>query len=185
MKEQKSNAPMVLHLILMAALAVLNVIVLISCFTAAPAPKTLDVLLHLSTLLALASGLVYLLRGYRKSAAIYYKVFLLLTAVSSVFLSSALISGFGFNLGSALLFVEIAVLLILTFGKDLGKRNTWMLFCALLVLILVYGLVYLPRYFNHQYLVVISTLLSKLVLLGTIGFAIYGKYADKDARGTK
>lgn len=185
MKEKKTSLPKVIHLILMVALAILNVIVLISYFTGAAAPNTLDVLLHISTILALASGMIYLSKGYSKSAAIYYKVFMLLTAVSSILLSTAFITGLGFNVGSALLFVEIAILLLLTFAKDLGKRNTWILFGALVALTLVYGILYLPKYFNYQFLVILTTLLSKLILIGTIAFAIRGKYADKDARGTK
>lgn len=185
MEEKKSGFLKVIHLILMVALAILNVIVLISYFTGTAAPKTLDVLLHISNILALVSGMIYLWKGYSKSAAIYYKVFMLLTAVSSILLSTAFITGLGFNVGSALLFVEFAILLLLTFAKDLGKRNTWILFGALVALTLVYGIVYLPRYFNYQFLVVLTTILSKLVLLGTIAFAIRGKYADKDARGTK
>lgn len=185
MKEKKFNFPMVLHLILMVTLGILNVIALISYFTGTAAPKLLDVLLHIFNVLALASGLIYLLKGYSKSAAIYYKVFMLLTAVSSVILSTAFITDFGFNVGSALLFVEIAILLILTFAKDLGKRNTWIFFGALLVLTLLYGILFAPKYFNYRFFVILTTIFSKLVLIGTVGFAIRGKYADKDARGTK
>ena len=65
------------------------------------------------------------------------------------------------------------------------KRNTWILFGALVVLTLVYGILFLPRYFNYRFLVILTTVFSKLVLIGTIAFAIRGKYADKDARGTK
>lgn len=76
--------------------------------------------------------------------------------------------------------VRIVILLLIAFGKDLGKRNTWILFYIVLAIDLLYGILFVP----HKYLVllIIVGVIGKLVIDGTIGLAIRGKYADKEAR---
>lgn len=85
-------------------------------------------------------------------------------------------------LSVGVLVVKTIALLVLVFVKDLGKRNTWIVFCILIFVDLVGGLSYLGDAVVAQRLI---ATLSRLTMDGSIGLAIRGKYADKDARGTK
>ena len=136
--------------------------------------------------IAICCGVLYLLKGYGKGASRYYKAFLLLVLAGTIVGTVTLALAAG-ELGNALpsiimLTGKTIALIVLAFGNDLGKRNTWIAFGIIVALdvLLVFSL-------SNNALPAqrIIGALSRLVLDGTIGLAIRGKYADKDARGTK
>ena len=188
---KKYSPLMIIHLILMSLLIVF---VLVSTVATLAGVKTIDsqlffdsfsagvYILAILNIAALGCGIIYLLQGYSKKAASYYKAFMVLTAALSVLNIYSVYVFRGFCLGVILIAVKVILLLALAFWKDLGKRNTWILFAIIIGIDL-----YIFVSSNHQnYLLYrLAFVLSKLLMDGTIGLAIRGKYVDKDARGTK
>ena len=138
---------------------------------------------------ALLLGVIYLLNEYGKQAAHYYKAFLasltvetaLLVLLDLLFDKTQVVH----ITGAACEVAKIVLLCLLIFKKDLGERNTWILFGVLLTLDVV-GIVLTFADATPDLLVYrIATACSRLVLTVTIGLAIRGKYADKARRGTK
>ena len=152
------------------------------------------IILNLVNVIALSAGITYILERYGKRAASVYKAFMLLTAVSCVFYAITAVSRMNaaeLSVGAASVFLrtilpmalKLILLLVLAFGKDLGKRNTWIVFGVILVLDVIYSVLWIIP--GEQALVRVTTIFARLAMTGTIGLAIRGKYADKDARGTK
>lgn len=145
--------------------------------------------LNFATVLALIFCFIYCWKGYSKSAAGFYKSFLVLTAAGSA-LSIAVVAiantlGMGLVKAMvpavAIMAVKIILLLILAFAKDLGKKNTEIVFWVLLVLDLLFGFMFADVSSVRLYRV--GVVVSRLLVDGTIGLSIRGKYKDKEARG--
>ena len=146
---------------------------------------------------AYGCAITYLCKRYAKSAAGFYKVFLLFLVgynVSSLLTVILLmvnrdrmstppdVSTFQIVLRMAFISAKILLLLILTFVKDMGKKNTWIVYVVLVVVDIVTGLIPFTGSDVAFFRFVSAT--SRLVMDGTIGLSIKGKYDDKDARGT-
>ena len=142
-------------------------------------------------ILALACGIVYICKGYSKQAAGFYKAFMFFLAVASIpnIVINVLLGQDGsaiihsLPISIAIMVLKAAILLIFVFWKDLGRRNTWILFAVLLVLDVIYGFLFSDISGIRAFRVV--TILSRLVTDGTIALAINGKFTDKVRRGRK
>lgn len=135
---------------------------------------------YVTNALALIFGIIYMVKGSGKNVATLYKAFLLLVMLG---LLVRLIAKFiypGFGLSAVLMIGSILMLLCLTFAKDLGRTKTLTVFFVLLALDLVAAILALD---NRELLGSIASGLSRLVLDGSIGLAIYAKYRDKASRG--
>ena len=182
---------MIVHMVLMALLVILSIFSAVKLFgiidqtpEAQKLPMLLYAIFNIVNVIALCFGIVYLLNGYTKKAAGYYKTFLLLIVVANIIgIAVMLLSDNSVNkvLSLSVLVVKTIALLVLVFVKDLGKRNTWIVFCILLFVDLLGGFSYLGDAVVAQRLI---ATLSRLTMDGSIGLAIRGKYKDKDARGT-
>lgn len=205
MKDEKLTPLMYCHLAMMLILAVMSLAVAVILMKAvlpgsdagsnAWRPSMLSsVFIHLTDMAALCCGILYLVKGYRKNAALYYKLFLLLVAASCVFnaitMRNMMYSSVTDDVGSNVIYiarilymtVKIILLLILAIFSDTGKRNTWVIFSILLISDVVFSVpAAIPPGYDGLTAVAVF---SKLFLDGTIGLAIRGKYADKDSRGT-
>lgn len=189
MKERKFSPLMWCHLVLMVALAIAGIVYTVSLFVSDAEPgilryRNLLACMNVVNTVTFVFGIVYLCNWYGKKAAVYYKVFLLLTALHSVFgILIAVIIYQNAVLMIVLIAVKTVALLILALGKDLQKRNTWILFSVMLCSDLAFGFL-----FTHDQNAVVPRMLNSLFRLlcdGTIALAIRGKYADKEARGAK
>ena len=145
--------------------------------------------LNVISLFALVVGILYILYGYGKNAAIYYKAFLFIQIVGTVLLIA--VDAASTKLGASLLLALVAfsyktiVLLVLTFGKDLGENKTWALYFVFLALDAA-GMIAMLFVTEKSVLgYALAGLISTLLLDATIGFAVKGKYDDKKARGAK
>ena len=153
--------------------------------------------MSITSIAAICAGILYLVKGYRKAAAGFYKAFMVLAAISTVvFLAGTLFTVSAYRLdgsdtgsadplyiaGACIMAIKCILLCVLAFAKDLGKKLTWMLFCVLLALDLVYGCFFISP--NSLIAMRIIFVMSRLLLDGTIGLAIKGKYDDKAARNT-
>ena len=191
---QKKFTPFILtHLVLMSVLAIMSIVGTVQYFGAAAAHtgsmRTFGIMIacvQIVNAIALAFGLIYLLRGYEKRVALYYKLFLasMVVACTLACAANALVSGFTISI--LFMTLKIIVLLVLIIVKDIGERNTWILFMIMVAIDLVLGSGFLfPANLPGMTLYKSISALSRLLIDGTIGLAIRGKYADKASRGTK
>ena len=194
---KKLSPIMIAQLAWMVLLALLSVIsaVLVLTGTGVDSPDAMKKSMYLYgaenflTAAALCCGIVYLMKGFRKSAAGYYRAFLMLAFAAwlfSLWLTIHTNSFLHYHLIAISLTLSIVwaiAVLVLAIGLDLGKRNTWILFIVLLATDCI-----MPFLFSEaSYLVQVRAVstISKLALDATIGLAIRGKYKDKEARGAK
>ena len=206
MEEEKVRSLGKMHLVLMVILGILSIVsTVVLCYAAYAIPDTTSksaiytaATASIFNTLALCSGIVYLLKGHSKEAAGYYKAFIAFTAFS--FAGSIISNLFSLMSGAeitgadpvaairlVLLIVVFALLLVLAFKKDLGKNKTWTIFKVALALSIVMMLIsFVGAQFDGFATVAVSIVLlfTRILMIGTIGFAIRGKYEDKDARGT-
>ena len=136
----------------------------------------------LCDMFAFICGYLYAKSDYSKQGAKWYKAFIGLTALSTLFHLHSLTHASGFGIPVYLLMASIVILLVLTFAPNLGKKNTWILFAVLFAIDLIYTP--LVQIDNIDTTTAVISVLTRLVADGTIGLAIMGKYRDKDARGT-
>lgn len=179
----KRTAPyLYLHIAVMAALAIVNLMHAFSLFrSGGDAVLTILIIAFLNLVLTVCAA-VYLYRGYRKEAAPYYKAFMVVAMLSTVLHARLTLTHSGYGFGLALLFAKIIVLAILAFTEDMGKKTTWIIYGILAVVDLIYAVLFPPVHASGIFRVL--PILSRLLVTASIGLAIGGKYADKEARGT-
>ena len=203
MQKEKLNSLIRYHLVLMAILGVLSAVAfIVYCYAAFTqytdvTGKSVVYSAANATLfqtLAMCAGIVYLSKGYGKKDAGFYKAFLVFAALSfigTIMYNIFTLKSDGPSFVNILCFVLMlcifVLLLVLAFGKDMGKRNTWRIFSVLLVLAVVLFCINLVNVLFDGVASVVMTItfhLTRLLMIGTIGIAIIAKYADKTARGT-
>lgn len=198
-KMKKFSILMTCHLILMVMIlifSILSTIMLLSGFGFSselnPESEKLQVILrgsmNIINVLAIVSGMVYLWKGYGKDVAAYYRTMMLLQVVSSaimiVLISIYFSTGALSIISLVVMSVKVLLLLVLTFMNNWGKKNSMALFCIILIVDII-GIVCMFIGVSRADLVYrISDAASRLILDGTIGLAIKGKYDDKERRGT-
>lgn len=194
MEKRKLSPLMICHLGVMALLVVVCLVHLVMFLSGNLTPtiaqyyeeRSVSINLYMINfvfyILSLVFGMLYLVKGYTKQAAVYYKVFLTMNAIPHFIEAYSSTIYPGFSIGTVVRIVQGILLLVLAFGKDLGRTNSWILFCVLLVCEVLYSQFIIgPR---GHFMVTMALTLINLMLLGTVGVAIKGKYDDKDARGT-
>ena len=140
--------------------------------------------------LAMICGFIYANKGYSKEAHNYYKAMMCFYALSVFIPTIVVFRVFSFNLIALVAIIQFVLLLILGFGKDLGKKNTWIIFYIVLALELLFSPALeaigsasstaAPISVGYA----IPATLARLVITGILGLCIEAKYRDKDARGT-
>lgn len=142
-------------------------------------------------LVALVFAAFYILKGYGKDAARYFKLFALLFALSEF--ASLLVIGTTIKEGTPVLIsgVLFAIVLFMAIGLDVGKGRSLVL-CAVVVAMAVAQLV---LSIQHEPGVLLGgttygTLAMlrnavKVLLSCLFGIMVYAKYVDKKMRGTK
>ena len=123
MQNTKTDPIMKAHFILMLLLCAVTGISLVFIIIRGISLPSGVLWVYAILFLSLLSGLLYVRKGYQKSAAIYYKALILLTAIADVVLVITTLSSRGFHFDIVMICARIILLLILVFGKDLGKRK--------------------------------------------------------------
>ena len=192
---KKTSALMIFHLAMMVAMVIGTVGAtahfLIEFSRAAADAERLsnlaNVFLMLVVLAMLIVGTLYLLKGYNKQAAVYYKLFLILNV--AVCILTIWIDLRFYHVTTLLMIIsflnacKIILLFLLASGKDLGEKKTWMLFGILLtadglkLILAILNMISIG--FDFSFAGYVTALVSD----GTIGLAIRGKYENKKARG--
>ena len=192
---KKSSPLIIAHLALMIAMAcgtigaAVNFIVGYhnAAANAQRLSNLMNVCLMAIILAMLVSGALYLLKGYTKRAAGFYKAFLILhiaVCALTIYIDLSFYKVNALMIAiSAVNAMKAIVLLILAFGKDLGRRRTWNLFYVLLALDIVKLIFAIVNMANIGFDFSFMGYVTALIADGTIGLAIRGKYEDKSARG--
>ncbi len=143
----------------------------------------------LTDLITVATGLMYLFFGYRKRAALYFKLFMGFFALSQALLLSDLLAdpmAQPFYFGIVYL-LSFAAVLILSFGKDLGKGISLTLIGMLVIggaVVLVMTLFLLDDFAPSAFEAVTRGV-TNFLLAVTAGSMVLAKYLDKAERGSK
>lgn len=193
----KKNSPLkLLHLALMVILMFGSSFSTVMFFTrneAAVAGKgEMEVILNgcstMVVVLMLITGILYLVHGYKKNAAVYYLAFILLLGLVNVLV--VLIDVLYTQMTPLIIIkcivysAKIIVLLIMAFGKNLGKKMTWTLLYVVVALDIAGMIVMLIYMFQNGFDFAMIGVVAAIVADVTIGLAIRGKYEDKESRGS-
>ena len=147
----------------------------------------MNVFLMAFILAMLVFGAMYLMKGYATQAANDHTAFMILHIIVCALTIYIDLSFYKVNALMIAISVvnacKAVLLLILAFGKDIGRSRTWILFYILLALDivkLVFAIINMANIgFDFSFLGYVTALIAD----GTIGLAIKGKYEDKSARG--
>lgn len=134
---------------------------------------------------ALAFGFAYLITGYKKDSAIFYKGFMILFVLSSLFscitdIIAQTIKGSSYITSIFLTFVFFGVI-VLAFIQDLGSNVSFVIvgiIIAIDLFLLIYTLIAMGD-INY-----IAFSASNFVTACTAATMIFAKYIDKAKRGT-
>lgn len=190
----KKNPIMIVHLILMLLMALGTIGGAVNFIIGAVGSATVketfsnltNILLMAVILSTILMGALYLLKGYGKQSAVYYKLFLLLNV--GVCALTIFIDLYFYQVNTLMIAIcvlnaiKLVDLLILTFAKDLGSR-TWILFYVILGLDVAQLILAVINMTGIGFDFSFTGYVTALVMDGTIGLAIRGKYRDKMARG--
>ena len=140
-------------------------------------------------MVALTVGLIYLLKGYKKEAANYYKAFMWILVVSELLEAVARISSLGttrtFDIFTCIL--PFAFFLLLAGAKDYGKRASFILSIALLLsmILQIIPAFAFVRNIGPAYIYVVIDFIGQFAIAGITVIMVCEKYLDKAARGAK
>ena len=165
------------NLLLILAAVVLSIISM--CGEGATATRFISAIVRLFALLFAG---FYITLGYRKDAAMYYKIFGIIYIVNSVIeLIACLLNTFTV-IDIIFIVLSIAGIAVLTFVKDLGKKRSFII-CAILVILQIVCtvLVFLE---GDPFVVIINSFMG-IDLACLLGIMTFAKYLDKAERGTK
>ena len=193
----KKNSPLkILHLALMVILMFGSSFATVMFFTrneAAVAGKgEMEAILNgcstMVVVLMLITGILYLVHGYKKNAAVYYLAFILLLVLVNLFV---VLIDVLYTQKTPLIIIKcilysakIIVLLIMAFGKNLGKKMTWTLLYVVVALDIAGMIVMLIYMFQTGFDFALIGVFAAIVADVTMGLAIRGKYQDKESRGS-
>lgn len=148
------------------------------------ASNALSIIAIAFQLIAYFFALNYAFSGYKKDAAKSFRHFLygyalsiLVTMISSYVRGKAPINSTIFAI------IRFILVLILAYGKDLGKLNSYLL--AEAVFILSFDTVIRQATNASALFRSLYTILSSLILSAVLWVFIVAKYQDKESRGTK
>ena len=148
-----------------------------------------NIVLMVFILSMLACGAAYLIKGYNKEAAPFYKAFMLLHVCVCALSIIVDLCFYKVTVLMVCICVLTAVkgidLLIMTFGKDLGKQNTWTLFYVILSIDIIALVLAVINMINVGFDFSFTGYVTALIADGTIGMAVMGKYKNKESRGSK
>lgn len=194
-KKEKANLLIMLHLALMALMmigttgAMIHFIIDSINANAVGFSNQANAFMMLVILAMLIVGVLYLVKGYTKRAAVYYKLFLILNVAVCVLTIFIDICFYQVNVWMIIISVlnacKIILLLLMAFGKDLGEKKTWTIFYMLLtadgikLILAIINMVTIG--FDFSFAGYVTALISD----GTIGLAVRGKYENKKMRGSK
>ena len=169
--------------ILVFNLLLITIAVVLSVITLSGDGATVTrILSAITKLVALVFAGFYIILGYRKNAAKYYKIFGFLYMISIVFAIIACISNTPAVVDIICYSLSVIGALVLIFVKDFGKAKA-LATCGVLVLLQIVSAIF--SYIEGDPTIVKINVFMLLDLACLFGIMTYAKYLDKDERGTK
>ena len=190
MEENKKLVPLMsAHCLLLAIALIASIISLFTPNQLSLGAEPLSILCTILCTLALGTGCIYLSLGYKKSAAIFYKIYMGLMTIEAMFrVVYAMLIGID-NFWEGLLWAApLVIIAILATAKDFGHKKTYILVAILVVLRIVFLISAIIKA-NVQNMAPVLTFgvivqaATYLILAITIGLMVAGKYMDKAQRG--
>ena len=185
----KAMALSIVHLILMIGALGLSCISLFTYdLSAQGTPLVLSKIWNIAAIFASVFGFAYFFAGYRKSAAVLYRIFLaLFTLVLVLENISAMVSSETPLLYSIVLALTPVIAVVLVVAKDLGERKSSLLGGAMVLLRLVAVIVAFvqpqPGLSAAAATGMQLQLLAALLLCACAGLMVAAKYYNKNLRG--
>ncbi|WP_044913544.1 hypothetical protein [Butyrivibrio sp. WCE2006] len=192
-QKKQASLLIMIHLALMALMmigtmgAMIHFIIDSINANAAGFSNQANAFMMLVILAMLIVGILYLVKGYTKQAAVYYKLFLILNVAVCVLTIFIDLCFYQVNIWMIIISVlnvcKTILLLLMAFGKDLGEKKTWTIFYMLLtadgikLILAIINMVSIG--FDFSFAGYVTALISD----GTIGLAARGKYENKKMRG--
>ena len=164
------------------AVAIVMMLLSIISLLMEPNPSVFMMVAQFELLTGLIISLVYLVDGYKKSAAVYYKAticFALLGNVLQIIGNIFMDKGIGWS--GIISLITIACLTVLIMVKDLGENRTNTIFQVMMASVLGSSIFQVLAHGRK----VIPSVIAAVLGAGTIGIMIRAKYLDKKARGSK
>ena len=148
-----------------------------------PEADIFKIISRIEAIACLVFAAFYIISGYTKDAAKYYKVYGALLAVKYLagILSGSTKSGTPF--GIMMIALSLVITLVLLLSENLGKTKSFVL-CGLLVIVRIVLLIYSVAENNIPTIFVLSNIVN-IDLACLYGIMTYAKYLDKTERGTK
>lgn len=179
MENKNSSLLKVCHLVLMLAGAALCVYgFTFDSFT------ILDKVTLILKIAALLSSFFYLIKGYKKEADLYYKMFMWFLGIFEIvgyasFLSKGIVLSIFQGFVSILTF---AAFILIIGAKDYGKVKSNIVSITLIVLTAYTAI---SVFFTSDILSLHITSICQFVLASIAALMVIAKYNDKDSRGAK
>lgn len=134
-------------------------------------------------LISLGLAFFYIVNGYGKDYAKYYKLSMLFHALNALIVTAVAANEKTKYISIVMCAICFALVLVLALGKDLGAKKS-LTICVIVVVIRAAGLI--SQYFAVKTFDPITILtVSQLVLALMILASTLAKYDDKQVRGTK
>lgn len=185
--ENKKYLPLkLIHVALMAIALMISVISMVKVLqtNTNESDSLYYFLVNITKILALLSGIYYIVNGYKKADANYYKMFVFfLLAYEIVFDANNMLVGSDLLRAYSML-ISLVLIAVLAVGKNLGKRNTFIYAGVVFVCKVINCVTDIKSYLavSSIDLMSLSYLLSNIILALTIIFMAVGKYIDKAQR---
>ncbi len=135
-------------------------------------------------------GLIYSIKGFGKTEAKFFKLFMMLYVIMLVLTILGVFVGSMSIVAIIAGLVSLVLAVVLALGKDLGKSKSFafviiLIICRIAVLINGAAIYTQAQNVEIQILSVMSFLIADVLVSVTAGMMVLGKYFDKTDRGTK
>ena len=180
----------VVHIVLLVVALISNFYSIINAGTDTSVYGTSSLIgfVKMANVLAIVSSFIYLIFGYKKNAAIYYKITMGALTLAQALNVMDIMSTTVVPLYNSLLIVtSLIIMVILATAKDFGEKNSSLLVLILVALRIVsvgIAAYYLPRMSTEKF-TVLTNAITNLVFAGSVGLMVMAKYDDKAERGSK
>ena len=136
---------------------------------------------------AFVASMIYLIKGYKKNADLFYKMFMWFLGISTI-ISYTLFINLGIKLPLFNSFITVMILVAFVFiigAKDYGKIKSNIVSITLAVLNIINIINILTASNNNLSDPNVLIAIGQLILALTAALMVWVKYQDKDARGAK
>ena len=181
MENEKASLLKIYHIILITIGVVLNLYLLFATNS-----SILMVVMVLFRIVAFAASLVYLIKGYKKNAELFYKAYLWFLGLSTI-ISYTLFISLGIELSLFKSFITVMILVAFIYiiaAKDYGKVKSNIISITLAALNIINVIMIFTASNNNILDPNVLLAIEQLILALTMTLMVWVKYQDKDNRGT-